>query len=475
MKKLKDFITTHPWFVGTFLMLTAIRVWYVLLPTTPWWDTSVYIGIGKYIFTGGHVGLWEPFRPLLWPIIQGGVWKIGINPLVFGMIFVFLASVGALLLTYLLGNKMKEKSGVISMVLLGLTPVFFSFTNVQITDISSMALCLIAILFFSRASYFYAGLFAGIAFAFRFPAGLVILPLGLSILILAFEERVNLAYLKKVCIGVLRLSLGFLCIILPYLVFNYVAFHDIVLPFKLATQILGGSGSMYDLGPLFYIKNIFAQNLFSVFAIVGVVMVLLTFKTSRKNSTVVPVVLSLIFFFVYFTWQPHKELRYSIAFLPYLFLMAGYALTVISNRLPKQFSAAVPVVCTVIIFSFVYTSRSQVYNLIPSTESKAYDTYFIDKGYQRIIATSPMQVASADIKIDELFDTWKNAEDALVRRSGSIDYVSIDTSLISCDVAVESCDIEKEAFLKKLGEMGTEEYTATLSNNRELYIYHLQK
>ena len=34
-----------------------------------WWDSSVYIGMGKYIYSLGHSGLWEDYRMPLFPLI----------------------------------------------------------------------------------------------------------------------------------------------------------------------------------------------------------------------------------------------------------------------------------------------------------------------------------------------------------------------------------------------------------------------
>ena len=36
-----------------------------------WWDSAVYLGMGKHIYSLGEVGLWESSRPLIWPLILG--------------------------------------------------------------------------------------------------------------------------------------------------------------------------------------------------------------------------------------------------------------------------------------------------------------------------------------------------------------------------------------------------------------------
>ena len=52
-----------------------------------WWDSAVYIGMGKFIFSGGQLGLWEHLRPLMWPSFIGFLWKLGFNPVIAGRVF----------------------------------------------------------------------------------------------------------------------------------------------------------------------------------------------------------------------------------------------------------------------------------------------------------------------------------------------------------------------------------------------------
>ena len=78
------------------------------------WDSAVYIGMGKYIFSHGHDGLWEPIRPPILPLILGFFWKIGINPLVAGRIFILLASLSAIILTYSISKKLFDKNTAIA-------------------------------------------------------------------------------------------------------------------------------------------------------------------------------------------------------------------------------------------------------------------------------------------------------------------------------------------------------------------------
>jgi len=59
-----------------------------------WWDSSVYLGMGKYVYSFGEVGLYEGSRPLVWPLILGFFWKLGLDPIFFGRLMVLIFGIG---------------------------------------------------------------------------------------------------------------------------------------------------------------------------------------------------------------------------------------------------------------------------------------------------------------------------------------------------------------------------------------------
>jgi hypothetical protein len=55
--------------IGILVFAFLIRLIFLIKNPMLWWDSTVYLGMAKYIFSSGKIGLWEYFRPLLWPII----------------------------------------------------------------------------------------------------------------------------------------------------------------------------------------------------------------------------------------------------------------------------------------------------------------------------------------------------------------------------------------------------------------------
>ncbi len=472
-----DFIKNNQWLIVAFLILAVVRIWYVAQPSPVWWDTSIYIGMGKYIFSGGHLGLWEPFRPILWPIIQGAVWRVGIDPLVFGKIFVLLSSFVAMAVVYVIGFRMEgKKTGILAMVLLGITPVFFYFTNVQITDISSLAVGLVGVLLFSRKHYFASGLVVGLAFALRFPQGLIIVALGFAAIFNTLDFQ-NLKHTFKASfLKLLALAVGFSVILVPYLVFNYIRYQDILLSFKLATSVLVGDLLyLYDGGAWFYALEVFKQNWFSILALAGVAISFTQFKQIRRNETTLAVLFSFMLLFAYLTYQPHKEVRYAIAFLPYLFLMAGFGLVFIYKKTPKSFSRVGMYAIAVALAYFVYSHRGDMRSPIFSKETVAFESYFENHGYVRIVTTSPLHVVYGEVRILQLYETWEAGIGATTWLHSDIDYITLDTGQIFCKNGISECLSLRNTFLSALNKEGVLEYTQVLSGGRELFIYRMKK
>ena len=104
------------------------RIIYLIYDQSIWWDAAVYLSMGKFIFSSGALGFWEPIRPLLWPFILGYGWWIGINPVIWGHIFSTLFSLGIIYLVYLIGKKLyNEEAGILSSILISFTWIFFFF------------------------------------------------------------------------------------------------------------------------------------------------------------------------------------------------------------------------------------------------------------------------------------------------------------------------------------------------------------
>jgi predicted membrane-bound dolichyl-phosphate-mannose-protein mannosyltransferase len=283
------------------------------------WDESVFIGMGKYIFSNGEIGLWEPIRPIGLPLVLGLLWKLGLNP-IFSIEFISIFfSVGCIWLVFLIGkNLFNEIIGFLSALILASTPLFYYFSSYGFTGIPSAFFGLLALYFLIKKNIFLTGIFSGIAFLFRFPQGILFAVFGYLVF------RKNKDKLFEYCIGI------FLSVT-PYLIFNLFMYKDMFFPFFEAIphqtnpvhSVLKGSflSQAYNLFyyPLVLIKNnpVYLSGIFY-------------FRSKKK------ILLPFLIFFVYFTAIINKQERFILAFLPYLSLMAGYSLYKLLSKKIRQ-------------------------------------------------------------------------------------------------------------------------------------------
>ncbi|MBD3303963.1 hypothetical protein GF343_02370, partial [Candidatus Woesearchaeota archaeon] len=100
MEKIKKYFRKNKLFVV--LLAVVFLVHLVFLPGFHeiWWDSGVYLGMGKYLFSGGSAGLWEHIRPPLLPVFLGLIWLAGLPVQLAGMFLEILFSLGAVFLFY---------------------------------------------------------------------------------------------------------------------------------------------------------------------------------------------------------------------------------------------------------------------------------------------------------------------------------------------------------------------------------------
>jgi len=111
-----------------------------------WWDSGVYIGMGKFLFSYGANGLWEHIRPPLLPLALGILWWIGLDPLLFGRLLEIAFFGGIVGLTFLLAKEwFGEKEAIWSSLIVALSPIFFYLSFHPYTEIPSVFFILLSL------------------------------------------------------------------------------------------------------------------------------------------------------------------------------------------------------------------------------------------------------------------------------------------------------------------------------------------
>lgn len=419
--------------------------------------------MGKSFFSNGAIGIWSSYRPILFPIILGAFWKLGLNPLVIGKILVILASVGSIYVTYLIGKKINISVGLIAATLLAFTPLYFMFSLPPMVDILSLLFSLLAIYLALENKYFLSGISAGLAFNFRFPHALTFIVVLCYILWRLMSEKKIIESVKKT----LWLGMGFALSVMPYFVYNYFRYHNALSPLLQAQNVVTVTAAA-GRGIFYYFIELTQYNPLLLVALFGILLYFIAFKERNKNFDII--LLAIIILSTYYSLELHKEARYGIAFLPYLCVFAAYGFYVlIEYHLKKHFHELKPehfifvlilVGTCFLFFGLTVTSFFTANNISPETENTY--SYFSEIPNVTILSTDPNMLLYSDIKLIT-YVSWDRALNTL--KQEHIDYVFLNTCAYPCNNP--SCEQNRSAFLREVLEF---DLVANQTNNKCEYL-----
>jgi 4-amino-4-deoxy-L-arabinose transferase-like glycosyltransferase len=443
--------------LGSILFLSlVIRVWHSTQDSSVWWDGAIYIGMGKYIATGGTVGLWEMFRPPLFPLFYSLLYTLHI-PLVFvGKAVVILASVGSVWIAYILAESIRKGSGFFASIFLSITPVFFTFSKIPITDIISVFFIMLALLLYKKNKYLLVGFLVGVAFLLRFPQGLMLVSLGIIIICDTYNSQIYIWIRNLLGKGIL-LGVGFAILAVPYFISNNMLYGGAFKPLIQGNIVIGGFSYLYDLGTWYYATELLKTAPFLGFAIFAPLLLL---KRSSKLSPesklhLRAILITALVYCVYFFWQSHKELRYSIAFIPYIAILSGVAFTTFFSYVFKRKIFVLAMFALLLVFlyqSFPYILKGKQTDVYAQANE-----YLKTLGDGDYVSTTPVPVVFSNVRIVEFFGSISDFTDVIQRRGDVIDGVVLNMCDLNCTTesnAGKSClssiedVIAKTSFVK---------------------------
>ncbi len=413
------------------LLFLFIKLLMLNLYDAIWWDSAVYIGMGKYIYSIGNAGLWENLRPVVWPLILGFLWKTGLNVVLLGRILEIIFGALCVLLTYIIAERLfNKKIAILSSIFLALSPTFFFFNGIMLTEIVSTFFSLAAIYFFIENKHLISGVFFGVAFLARF----------LQILIFVSAFLVLLFYLDKKNIKNLsKVGVGFGIILLPYLVINQILYNDILFPFAQHIIITKNSGWLNHQPLNFYFFELFKENLFYLLSVLGV---LLIFKNKDSNKKIIAAAFLLAF--IFFNLIRQKEMRFLIILMPYMYILISLSIVYLFNKIQNDFYKTIFII--VIFLSLSYSAHN-IY-LYHQKESSKINPYAelesrFSEASGSIWVSNPVIAASSDKKIARLMYYpffSKEKEKELAEDAKKADFVFLDL----CDIGCKPNDLECE-------------------------------
>lgn len=273
------------------------------------WDEAVYVGMGKYIYSSGQSGFWEPIRPPVLPLLIGLL-----NPFTAEMLMTAFAA-GTILLTYIIAAKLfNERAAILSALLVAGSTIFFKQSSLFMTEIPSTLLALATLYFLITQRLTAASATSGLAALTKFPHFLLIIILLLPLLQLLQQKKLKIAAAKT--------AVPFATIILIYLTINFFSYGQNIRA-ALEPLILAAShqsnpieavhGLLYN--AFFYLIVLVKQNLFFIFLPLGVIAAVRTKKYLLLSY--------LATYLLYFTLIINKQERFALLFLPAAAILAG--------------------------------------------------------------------------------------------------------------------------------------------------------
>lgn len=385
------------------LLILVVIVKLLFLSCTyhhPSWDEAVFLGMGKWIYSGGEIGLWETIRPPGLPLTLS-IGNLFGNYILYADIIISAFVLGVVGLTYLITKHLFDyKTAIAAAVITYITPVFFYNSNQIMTGIPSLFFCLLALHLYLRKSYILSGIACSLAFLFRFPAGLMLPAISIIMLYeLAFDKKITRVYkkTKKNINPLLKFHITFIILMLVYLFSNKIIYGSFFQPLILASghqSTFAGNitGWAYV---FFYPAVLFSSNLFLLFA-------LFTPKIKKNLYPLIPFIL----FFLYFTIIPHKKERFLILLLPYISILAAAGIKqVLDLTRDKYFRMTVYFILFLLLIPSL-TNTFLIYKNSLKQEPEFVDTYYnyIQTLEGLIITSDPVPAAYTDKKFIDFYD-----------------------------------------------------------------------
>jgi|TARA_Y100000310_G_scaffold345860_1_gene471644 4-amino-4-deoxy-L-arabinose transferase-like glycosyltransferase len=423
-----------------------------------WWDSSVYINMGKYIYSSGEAGLYESSRPLIWPLILGFFWKLGLDVIFFGKLLVLLFGIGIIILTYLISYQLfNKKTALLSSLLLSFSPTFFLFNSIVFTGVPSTFFSMFGIYLFIQKNYSLSGLFFGTAFMTRFFQISVIIPIYLFFIYLICKKQ---STLRKFLISISFFSLP----IIPYLISNLILYNSLIHPFQLQAYMTKFTGWIFHQPFSFYFLNLIKENILLLFSILGIVFI---FKNEKLNKFIIPFVF--LFTFIPYNLALHKEMRLLLPVFPLLYILTSYGIIKSSNLFKNHKNI---ILLIIVLIGLVQITPQLRLNNYDDNLDVFYD-FVKDNDIENIWISNPSFIAHKDTKADELIYYPLYNTKKMIELQSNIDQaklVLINTcDILPCPPQESSCNQEHNNFINMLKEKMNVNHYEKL-NDCEYYI-----
>ena len=418
LSNVKKFIKKNKEFSLILAVALIARLVFLFATNELWWDSAVYIGMGKHIFSLGKLGLWEHIRPFFVPFFLGIFWKLNLDVILAGKILELIFSAGSIVLLYLIAkNIFNKRTALIAASIFSFSSALFLMNFQLYTEIPAVFLILSGLYSYLKEKHLLAGLFLGFAFIAKFPAGIFF---AILLVVILFSKNI-----KKISI----FCAGFALVAVSFFIINQIAYGSFLLPLidakKAIADVLGCNFLWHKPWHWYFSFILLKENFLHIFSLVGIYYFL-----KKPNTKKTIVFLFLVLPFVYFLQLHCRDWRYLIVVVPFLVLFVADGI----NRQIKNKEHFFPIVAIVLVLSAALSLGFYHENTVqPSQEQQQYVEFIKNNEIKgEIWSSNPAIVVYSDEKIHKIYYPVFNSEKGwmfyqyLKNNSGKIEYVFLD-------------------------------------------------
>ncbi len=444
------------WYVLAIVLL--VRLWFVFDWREVWWDSGVYVGMAKWLWSLGTSGLWEDFRPVLWPFVLGFFWKIGISPVIAARVLMFVLSLGCVWLVFKIGSSVFDvRTGLLTSVLFGFSQIFFLLGFHEYTEIPALFLVLFGFWLFLKEKMFLSGLFIGLAVLMRFPSGLF----GITLLAVLCWERIW----KKIVL----LGCGFSAVFAPFMVFNYwlygSPFHSLIAGQQVISKVLGCT-VLHALPWYAYFQLLLFENVVNVFAVVGIALA--CFSSIQNKRGKILVVLSSLIPLLYYSFLPCRDYRYLLSFLPFVVLLAVFGFSWFVRKKWLWYALSVLLIIFAVFNAITFYKGEYIaYDVV----AEQYNTFFHNVSASgEVWISNPVMAAYTDVPLHKVYYPVYDSAVALSfnkylqQNIDRVEYVALDNC--GGGIICASDDVQCSAELSQTLSFLSENYAPVLNTTK---------
>lgn len=397
------------------------------------WDTAIYLAMGKYLFTGGAIGLWEVFRPPLLPVLAGRLWKAGMPPVGFTRFVAFTISFTGLAGIYWMVRDLYSKQeAYITVGLIAGTFTYFWWSNALLTGIPASILVFTSLYLAHKQRYLIAGLVGGLAFLTRFPSA-VLGPAAVAFIAYSYYRKDDYRAMIR---NAGLYTAGFFLVATPYLAAMQYFYGSFLEPFVSGIAVPASNADKYLAG-FYYLYNGIKTNPLLLGVLPGIY-----YAVKERQTEVYGFLFAFVALYGFFSVFPHKEVRFILLFLP---IMALFAARGYSRHLNNYRS----VVMLALIGLTIVGSFGMTYYDNRSVNEDAVKYYRAHSNLSGVVAANDASImAYGDIKYFALPPS--TLEGSYERAQEQADYFSINSCAWYCTPSIENCEAKIASFEKSL-------------------------